>query len=224
MHDAGHALAEAIAAAILVGGGGIFLILAWRARSAGGSDSLLPEPPDSLPRAVRAMTAVLSTGAAVIHFGAVPGHLDEAWWRGLGLLLAGTFQAAWALGWLIEGSPSVVRLGILGNLVIVAVWLVSRTAGLPLGDLAGRPEPILAADAAATLFELGLVALLTARGRGLDRRLAARDRGAGSLATITVVPAIGMALVVTTLALASLAGHGHAADDGHAGAVVGTER
>jgi hypothetical protein len=224
MHDAGHALVESIAAAILVAGGGILLVLAWRARTTGGPDTLLPEAPDALSGAVRTMAAGLSIGAAVIHFGAVPGHIQEAAWVGPGLVVAGTFQAAWALAWLIERSPSVIRFGILGNLVIVALWLVSRTSGLPVGDLAGRPEAIGGADAAATLYELLLVGLLAVQRRGLNGRLSARLRGAGSVATIAVVPAIGMVLVVTTLALASLTGHGHTEDDGHGGVVSGTER
>jgi hypothetical protein len=224
MHDAGHALVESVAAAILVAGGGIFLVLAWRARTTGGPDSVLPEPPEALSGAIRTMAAGLSIGASVIHFGAVPGHIDEGWWVGLGLMVAGTFQAAWALAWLIERSPGVTRFGILGNLAIVVVWLVSRTAGLPIGEFAGRPEAIGAADAAATLFELLLVGFLVAHRRGLDGRLSTRLRGAGSAGMIAVVPVIGMLIVVTTLALASLTGHGHTEGDGHGREVIGTER
>src|SRR5688500_16799750 len=131
-HDAGHVLLEAAAAAILVVGGAACLILAWHARHLGGSVTLLPEPPDSVARAVRVLAAVLSLGAAVIHFAATPAHLEELGLAGLGFVAAGTFQAAWTLAWLIEASPVVGRIGIAGNLGIVAIWGWSRTIGLPV--------------------------------------------------------------------------------------------
>ena len=54
----------------------------------------------------------------------------------------------------IAGS-SILRLGLVVNAAVVAVWIVSRTTGLPVGPSPGTPEPFGGADLAATGFELG---------------------------------------------------------------------
>jgi hypothetical protein len=197
-------MVESIAAAVLVAGGAIALVLAGRARLAGGSVALLSEPPvshSSSRAAVYAplagIVATLSLAAAVIHFAAAPAHLEDLGLLGLGFVVAGTFQSAWALAWLIEPTRAVVGLGLAGNLAIVAAWTWSRSVGLP-----GLPaEGIAGPDAAATLFEAAIVAFLVAR---------SRVRPAGPAAMIVVVPAVGIVFLITTLALSSPAlGHGH---------------
>jgi hypothetical protein len=216
-HDAGHALLEAAAAAILVVGGAACFILAWRARHPGGSVTLLPEPPDSVARAVRVLAAVLSLGAAVIHFAATPVHLEELGIAGLGFVAAGTFQAAWTLAWLIEASRVVGRIGIAGNLGIMAIWGWSRTIGLPVGAVT-IPEPIGAPDAAATVFQVLLIGLVLSRTHGVAMRLPARVPDASAAATTVLIPAIGLVFLATTLAVTVLAdgrGHGHDAGDSH---------
>jgi hypothetical protein len=221
VHDAGHALLESIAAAILVAGGTILLVLAWRARLHGGSATLVTEPPASSPPPTfsAAVPATLSVAAAIVHFAATPAHVDELGLPGLAFAAAATFQAAWALAWLIEPAPGIARIGILGNVAIAAVWLVSRTVGMPIGPLAGQPEAVGGPDLFATILELALAGLLAARLGGIDRRLA--DRAARrlgdprSISGIAVVPVIGIVMVATTLAVAGLAEHGHAPGAGH---------
>jgi hypothetical protein len=203
IHDPGHAFVESVAAAILVAGGVLALFLAGRARLAGGSVTLLSEPPVSV--AGKATTASpmaivvgsLSVAAAVIHFAAAPAHLEELGPLGLGFVVAGTFQAAWALAWLIEPARGIAAAGLAGNVAILAVWAWSRSAGLP-----GLPaEPIAAPDAAAGLFEAALVGLLVAR---------SRFRRPAPWATVAVVPAVGIVFLVTVLALSSPSiGHAH---------------
>jgi len=223
-HDPGHELLEAAAAAILVVGGVILLVLAWHAGRQGGSVTLLPEPPESVARAFRALAAALSVGAAAIHFAAAPIHLEELGPIGLGFVVAGTFQAAWALAWLIEGSRGVVRLGVVGNLAVLGAWAWSRTIGLPVGPLAGTPEPIAAPDTAATVFQAILVVLLLAHARGVEGWVVRRVRDAGSAATMALVPAVGLVFVATTLAVTVLAnGHGHMPGEGHGQATEAAE-
>jgi hypothetical protein len=53
------------------------------------------------------------------------------------------------------------------------------------------PEPIGTPDAAATLFQVLLVALILARSRGLEARLTERVRGITAAATMALIPAIG---------------------------------
>ncbi len=204
IHDPGHALVESIAAAVLVAGGVFVLLLARRARLAGGSVTLLSEPSVSHAATgvaahspLAGVVATLSLAAAVIHVAAAPAHLEELGLLGLGFVVAGTFQAAWALAWLIEPNRAVVNLGMAANLAILAAWAWSRSAGLP-----GLPvEGIAAPDAAASVFEAAIVGLLLAR---------SRFRPAGPTAMIAIVPAIGIVFLITTLVLSSPAlGHGH---------------
>jgi hypothetical protein len=202
IHDPGHALVESVAAAVLVAGGAIALLLAGRARLAGGSVALLSEPPAAVgPAGGLAVSAVLaaalSLGAAVIHFAAAPVHVEELGPLGLGFVAAGAFQAAWALASLIEPARGVVFLGMAGNLTILVAWAWSRSVGLP-----GMPvEPITAPDAVTSLFEGLLVILLATR---------SRLRPTGPVAIIALVPAVGLVFLGTILALSSPAlGHGH---------------
>jgi hypothetical protein len=59
------------------------------------------------------------------------------------------------------------------SLAVVAVWVISRTVGLPVGPWAGRPEPFGIADITASVDELVLAGLIFAMLRP-DRWIAAR--------------------------------------------------
>jgi hypothetical protein len=66
-------------------------------------------------------------------------------------------------GFRIDGAVSAV--GALGNGAVAAVWIASRTTGLPIGPDAGEPEPLGVKDVLATADELvcaAIVALLLA--------------------------------------------------------------
>jgi hypothetical protein len=118
--------------------------------------------------------AVLSLGAAAIHFAVIADHLREWWLSGVFFAALGWFQALWPIGYLLQPSRRVVWLGIVINLATVVVWTLTRTIGLPFGPAPGVPEGVGAPDALATALELSLViGLLVTRGRAgppsLDR-------------------------------------------------------
>jgi len=72
-----------------------------------------------------------------------------------------------------------LALGAAGNLVVVATWVVSRTAGLPVGEYAGITLPAGFPDALATALEAVVVAgaaALLVRGHGPVRALARSPR------------------------------------------------
>ena len=52
--------------------------------------------------------------------------------------------------------------GAIVNVGVIAVWLVSRTTGLPFGSQPWIPEPVGFADLFATSFEVVLVVLIGA--------------------------------------------------------------
>src|SRR5688500_5166197 len=103
-------------------------------------------PPDGVDRDehrpttgpfVRWSLAALSVAAAAIQLGFAPAHLDQGWAHGGSFLALGWFQLVWAA--LVVARPRrwVLTLGALVNLVVIAVWAVSRTSGLPFGVTEG---------------------------------------------------------------------------------------
>ncbi len=115
----------------------------------------------------RAVAVGSSVAAAGVHAAVFPHHLDEALVVGIFFLAMTLGQAAWAcLVWL-EATRDRLVAGILGNLGLVALWGVSRAAGLPgLGR-----EAVGGWDLAAVVWELVIVGTcLVGLHRGADER------------------------------------------------------
>jgi hypothetical protein len=161
-----------------------------------------PSDPDSRPaedrRRVALAAAGLSFGAALLHVGAMAGHLREYWLFGVLFLIVAVLQLLWAEA-VRRGrtQPTLLALGAVGNLAVAAVWVVSRTAGRPLGPEAGKPEAVGLPDVLATADELLLAAIVVGL---LLRRNPRRLYGAAR------APAWGL---VAASALAALAGAAH---------------
>src|SRR4051812_33883523 len=211
MAHGGHAAIETIAAAVIVVGGAIFTWLSYRTRPArrGRAASVLAgweagdADPRRTPAAIR-IVAGLSAGAAVIHLVAAPGHYQELGDVAAGFLVAAAFQGWWATRAWRAVSRRIVIVGIVANVAILAAWAWTRTIGLPIGEFAGGPEPVGFPDAACAAFEIALVALLGFRwiaALPAPPAVTARTRAVGrSLASVAVVPTLGLVLVVTSLA------------------------
>ena len=104
--------------------------------------------------------AALSFVAAALHFYVVDEHMREWWAYGAFFLAAGVGQAALAVLVMRRTPPWLLLTGIAGNLAIVAMYVLSRTNGPPLGPHAGRPEPAGLVDVACLLAELGTIGAL----------------------------------------------------------------
>lgn len=120
--------------------------------------------------------AALSLVAGLLHGIVAPAHFDEWWGYGLFFLFASLAQsiygAALLLTRLVQGAwltelttPSQRRTfylaGIVGNVAIVALYVVTRTVGIPFfGPEAGAVEEVRALDVASKLVEAALVVLL----------------------------------------------------------------
>src|SRR4028119_950276 len=117
------------------------------------------------------VVAALSLLAAAMHLWVVPEHLEEWWGYGTFFVVLAAAQGLYALG-LLRRPPSrpLLLLGVAGNLAVVIIWLVTRTAGVPLlGPHAGEVEGVGALDLTCTLAEVGIVAGLGALAmRGLS--------------------------------------------------------
>jgi hypothetical protein len=105
--------------------------------------------------------AALSTVAGLIHLLAMLEHFIE--WSGYGLFflvvaLAQLYYVPLLLTRRRGGALLVA--GIVGNSLIVGLYLVTRTAGIPLGPQAGEVEVVGFADLLCMLAELALIACL----------------------------------------------------------------
>src|SRR6478672_3312568 len=202
MAHAGHETIEIVAAVLIVIGGAIFTVLSFRTRPArSGPAAFLvsasaPRGVDpAAARSLALMMAGLSGGAAVIHLAAAPSHYAELGDLGAGFLISAAFQGWWALRCLAGPSRRAVDLGIVVNVGIVAAWAWTRTVGLPIGEFAGRAEPIGFPDGASVVFELLLIGLLVVRRLGVDLHLEGRRAGR-SVAAVAVVPVLGLEVLL----------------------------
>jgi hypothetical protein len=157
-----------------------------------------PADPHGLATTVPRQLAILSTGAAVVHFAVVAEHLDEWWLTGLFFIVVALFQLVWALLVLLRPSSLVYLSGAVINALVVVTWIVSRTSGVPVGPEAGEPESIGFPDVLATAYEVLLVALVVALVLRPQRRLQGWPAAAGWLSGV-------IAATLTALALAVLA-------------------
>ena len=93
----------------------------------------------------------------MIHAAVTGEHFEEHLAYGLFFVTAGVAQCGWPLWVLRRGSCRALAAGLVGNLAIVVLWVLSRTSGLPVGPEAGEPEAVGALDALATVYEVGIV-------------------------------------------------------------------
>ncbi len=116
-----------------------------------------------------------SLAAAAAHSYLAPAHLEEWWGYGLVFLAAGAAQAVLGLALLTDafrekdGSwrPGGQRLeramlwsGIVGTILLIGLYVVTRTTGIPAGPEAGVIERVAPIDIVTKVFELAVVVLL----------------------------------------------------------------
>jgi hypothetical protein len=138
--------------------------------------------------------------AAVAEGSLAAEHMHEAQLFGAFFLASGIAQ----LGWAVLASGTISRRAVLaaciGNAAIVALWVVSRTSGLPIGPEPGTPEAVGFADVVATAYEalivVGSIWLFRSRGRSLRA------------STVSRVRRISLAIVLPLTIAAALSGAG----------------
>lgn len=203
--DAG-ATAGAIVSSILISLAGIALVpltfLATRRRPSpvALAEEHLALPPRSVVGTASVVLALLSIGAAVIHFAVIAQHFDAWWLTGMFFVGIALFQLGWGLVVLIGPSSLVYVAGAIVNALIVVTWIVSRTTGVPVGPEAGEAEVVGFPDALATAFEVVLVAVLVAlEGEWVARRpvryIAQPAAGWGSAAVVASLTALALVIL-----------------------------
>jgi hypothetical protein len=152
--------------------------------------------------AALALAATLSLIAAGVHMLVTPEHL-AAWW-GYGAFFVAVTNAELALACLLMLRPSarLVHAGLWSTLATLLMYLVSRTAGVPLGPDAGLVEEVEALGIIASVSEAALLVVLAGM-------LGARSRSR----TLTAFAGIAVALWMAALSGVLPPG---VATDGHA--------
>lgn len=152
--------------------------------------------------ALRAAAAMFLLGPAAIHFAVAPEHLSE--WLPYGLLfyVLAAVQIFVAGAVLMRPSSPLLLGGAALTLLVIGIWLLSRTVGIPVGPFAGQPESIGLPDLFATLMEWVAAGLLVLADFRLDSshvwRLSRAVPGLAVAASVSVVMTLfGLAAITT---------------------------
>ena len=158
--------------------------------------------------------AALTGAAGLVHLVMAPSHLGESALEGAGFLVAAWLQIGLAVALARRPVPGRALLATVAvvDAALIGLWVVSRTAGLPLvGEHAGHAASVTVVDGATVAFEAAAVVLALAL---LHRpALAAPTGGAATLA----VPLVVMALTTAVVASPSARDHAAGSHGEHAG-------
>ncbi len=161
--------------------------------------------------------AAFSVGAAAIHFAVVFEHFAEYTLYGVFFLMISWAQVIWPAVLLWRPSRLWLWLGIAGNAVVIAVYVASRTAGLPFGPDLHHAESVGALDVVSCVLEFGLIvgcAALLWRPSLADRPVARR----GAVVRAAALVAVPAAVIAATTAVMT---PGWAGPEGPAGMASG---
>jgi hypothetical protein len=174
--------------------------------------------PDRNPARVLSAIALASIAAGAINIAAAATVGRDSGQSLAFFVVVAAAQLVWGAVALARAPRWWLALGAVGNLLVVATWLVSRTVGLPAGEYAGMTLPVGFPDALATILEavtvVGAAALLV-RGRAPERS-PARSPGA----TVAAAVVVGALALVGVLSQAGAIGSSSAGSDQRGGGGV----
>lgn len=107
------------------------------------------------------LAVVASAAAAGVHAAVAPLHLRPDPGLAVFFLACAGAQVAWSARALKQSTPGLLLAGLLGNVAVLTLWLVSRTAGIP--GVAHGHEPVGPWDVTCAGFELVVVAVCVVR-------------------------------------------------------------
>ena len=117
----------------------------------------------------RYLAAALAFVSEGIHLWVLPGQLAAAMPPGIFFFLVAVGQGLLGACLLFGGGRWTARFGILLNVFVVLVWLLTRAVSIPQ-LFEPIKLPVEGLGAAATLIEVALVASLIGLGRSLHRK------------------------------------------------------
>ncbi len=139
-------------------------------------------PTRLLSAAVLPALAALLAAAAGVHARVTDESLTAWWGYGVFFFVVTLAQAGYVLLVLSERRPAVFAAGAVGNLALVALYVVTRAVAVPFGSGNGDAVAVGRLDALATLAEGGSVLVLLLL-LGHARATAPRRRSTSSAAT-----------------------------------------
>jgi len=145
--------------------------------------------------------AALSAGAAAIHFAVVFEHFAEYTLYGVFFLVLSWAQLIWPVVLVWRPSRLWLWLGIAGNAIVLAVYVASRTVGLPFGPDLHSAESVGALDVVSCVLEFALIAGCAAllwRPSLMDRPMPRRG-AVTSTAGLIAVPALVIAAATAVM-------------------------
>jgi hypothetical protein len=125
----------------------------------GPNDPAPLRDPSQAPTAV-VVAMVSSAAAAGVHAAAGPVHFRVGLLVGAFFVLSALAQLAWTMALLLRGPDrTLLWLGLVGNAAVIALWVVTRTVGLPFSTALGLEgvEPVGSWDVAASAWEAVVV-------------------------------------------------------------------
>jgi hypothetical protein len=150
-------------------------------------------------RVVAYCLAVISVATAVIHFAVAGQHFQDYWLYGVFMLVVAWLQLLWAVLAVARPSRALLYGGVILNVGVVAVYIITRTAGDVIGPGAGSAELAGFGDVLCTALEAvaaaGCAWLLITR---TERRVARQQ--------LFMAPAAAAAVTATLLSAALVAG------------------
>ncbi|GAC1372388.1 MAG: hypothetical protein NVSMB32_16200 [Actinomycetota bacterium] len=146
-----------------------------------------------------------SVASGLIHLAVVAEHFATYRLAAYFFIVLGVFQLAWAALLVARPTRGLYLVGAAVSLGTIAVWAVSRTAGLPFGAFAGVAERVGRPDVISTILEEVIVVgvVILAFGNRERRTLGRRAYRAG---WATLVGITGL-FTLWALAAVRLAGH-----------------
>jgi hypothetical protein len=167
-----------------------------------------------------------SIGAGLIHLALGPEHLEELGALGLGFYLAAALQLGWAIAVVaVLAVPSsadrrlraVALAGIAMNVAILGAWVVSRTLGLPAGEMPWVPEAVGRADLICAALEVGIVGTLAFQVRSA-LEASPSTQASRARRTLPRREPVRLAAALAIAAIVAATAAGLAPDDAHAAA------
>src|SRR6516162_7332704 len=159
-----------------------------------GDEQIRVMPATARPYLLGAL-ASLSAAAAAIHFAVVFEHFKDYTLYGVFFLVLAWAQLIWPAVLLWRPTRLWLWLGMTGNAAVLAVYIASRTVGLPFGPDLHHPEPVGALDVMSCVLEFALItgcAALMWRPSLVDWP-ARRGGGVATAVSLLAVPVLAIA-------------------------------
>jgi hypothetical protein len=177
--------------------------------------------PTSVGTVLRWTIAALMLGSGAIHFGMMGEHAGVSWTHGLFFASVAWLQLALAAMIGFRPSRPVITIGILLNLGILTIWVLTRTVGIAIGG-DGTPLAWGSTDILAAAFEgVAVLASFALLSTNISRRPLHANVGFAGIGVVLVLVAVLSSLMFSPAATnadasdgsasasAGGAGHGH---------------